>query len=65
MSEALEVVKWYEKCLGRNLTEVEKENIRIQVAINKANMPKTKDLEEFGIKLGGLKYGGMEKRTEQ
>lgn len=58
MSEVLEVVKWYEKCLSRKLTEAEKASIRVQVAANKDNMPKTKDLEKFGIKLGGLKFGG-------
>lgn len=57
MSEVLEVIKWYEKCLSRKLTEAEKASIRVQVLVNKANMPKTKDLEKFGIKLGGLKYG--------
>lgn len=58
MSEVLEIIKWYEKCLSRNLTEAEKASIRVQVAVNKTNMPKTKDLEKFGIKLGGLKFGG-------
>lgn len=57
MSEVLEIIKWYEKCLGRNLTEAEKASIRVQVAANKANMQKIKDLEKFGIKLGGLMYG--------
>lgn len=57
MSETLEVIKWYEKQLGRKLTELEKASIRNQVAINKFDMPETKDLEKFGIKIGGLRYG--------
>lgn len=54
--EILEVIKWYEEQLGRKLTEAEKESIRNQVAINKFDMPEIKDLEQFGICLGGLKF---------
>lgn len=57
MSEILEVINWYEEQLGRKLTELEKESIRNQVLLNKFDMPETKDLEKFGIRLGGLKYG--------
>lgn len=57
MSEISEVIKWYEENLGRKLTELEKSSIKNQVAINKFDMPETKDLEKFSIKLGGLKYG--------
>lgn len=57
MSEVLEVIKWYEEKFGRKLTELEKTRIRNQVAINKFDMPKTKDLKQLGICLGGLKYG--------
>lgn len=56
--ETSEVIKWYEEQLGRKFTQAERACVRYQVAINKANMPKTKDLEKFGIKLGGLKFGG-------
>lgn len=55
--EILEVIKWYEEQLGRKLAEVEKASIRGQVAINKFDMPKTKDLEKLRIRLGGLEYG--------
>lgn len=55
-NELLEVIKWYEKQLGRKLSEAEKSSIRCQVAVNKADMPETKDLEKFGIRLGGLKF---------
>lgn len=57
MSEILEVINWYEEQLGRKLTELEKASIRNQVLLNKFDMPETKDLEKFGIRLGGLKYG--------
>lgn len=56
MSEVLEVIKWYEKQFGRKLTEAERASIRCQVVLNRADMP-TKDLEKFGIRLGGLRYG--------
>lgn len=56
-NEVLEVIKWYEEQLGRKLTELEKASIRNQVAINKFDMPETKDLEKFEIRLGGLRYG--------
>lgn len=59
--EVLEVIKWYEEQLGRKLTEAERASIRCQVVLNRADMPKTKDLEEFGIYLDGLEYGGSGK----
>lgn len=57
MSEVLEIIKWYEEQFERKLTELEKASIRNQVAIIKFDMPETKDLEKFGICLGGLMYG--------
>lgn len=57
MSEILEVINWYEKQLGRKLTEAEKLSIRGQCAEYDLHTPKTKDLEKFGIRLGGLEYG--------
>lgn len=54
-NEVLEVIKWYKEQLGRKLTEAERASIRCQVVLNRADMS-TKDLEKFGIRLGGLKY---------
>lgn len=57
MSEILEVIKWYEEQFGRKLTELEKASIRNQVSLNKFDTPEIKDLEQLGIRLGGLEYG--------
>lgn len=56
-NEALEVIKWYEEQLGRKLTEAEKLSIRGQCVEYDLHTTKTKDLEQFGIRLGGLRYG--------
>lgn len=55
-NKVMEVINWYKEQLGRKLTEAEKASIRVQVLTNKANAPEIKDLEKFGICLGGLKY---------
>lgn len=59
--ETSEVIKWYEKQLGRKLTQAERACIRYQCAIMNSKKPDLKDLKKLGIRLGGLKYGGMEK----
>ena len=51
------VAEYTAKEFERKLTELEKASIRNQVAIIKFDMPETKDLEKFGICLGGLMYG--------
>lgn len=63
-TEILEVIKWYEKHIGRKLTEAERMNIRHQCILYNQNKPETKDLERFGIRLSGLEYGGSEKVNE-
>lgn len=55
-SVASDVMEWYEKQLGRKFTEAEKLSIRGQCAEYDLHTPKTKDLEQFGICLGGLRY---------
>lgn len=56
--EFTEVVRWYEKQLGRSLTEAEKATIRSQCVISNNQIPKSKDLKKYGICLCGLKYVG-------
>lgn len=60
--EFSEVVRWYEKQLGRSLTEAEKATIRSQCVINNNQIPNTKDLRENRISLCGLKYEETERR---
>lgn len=63
-TEILEVIKWYEKHIGRKLTEAERMSIRQQCILYNQNKPETKDLERFGIRLSGLEYGDSEKVNE-
>lgn len=55
-SVASEVVECYEKWLGRNPSETEKADVRTQCAADDLRLPKTRDLEKFGIRLNGLEY---------
>lgn len=60
-NEVSEVVNWYEKQLGRKLTQAERACIRYQCAIMQSEKPEIKDLKKLGICLDGLKYGGSGK----
>lgn len=60
-NETSDVVNWYEKQLGRKLTQAERACIRYQCAIMQSEKPEIKDLKKLGICLDGLKYGGSEK----
>lgn len=56
--EFIQVVRWYEKQLGRKLTELEKSTIRSQCIMNNNQIPNTNDLKRYGICLCGLEYVG-------
>lgn len=60
-NETSDVVNWYEKQLGRKLTQAERVCIRYQCAIMQSKKPEIKDLKKLGICLDGLEYGGSEK----
>lgn len=57
-NETSEVVNWYEKQLGRKLTQAERVRIRYQCAIMQSEKPEIKDLKKLGICLNGMEYGG-------
>lgn len=54
--EFTEVVRWYEKQLGRKMNKEERMIIRHQYAINNNQILRTKDLEKYGICLYGIRY---------
>lgn len=60
--EFSKVARWYEKQLGRKLTELERMTIRHQCIISNNQIPNTKDLRENRISLCGLKYEETERR---
>ena len=50
-----EVFRWYEKQLGRKMTEEEKIIIRHRCAMSNNQTPRTKDLEKYGLSLFGIR----------
>lgn len=54
--EFSEIFRWYEKQLGRKITEEEKIIVRHQCVMNNHQTQRTKNVEKYGISLCGIRY---------